>query len=248
MATVTCGHVVIATHLPILDRGLYFARSHPQRSYVLLAKLRGEPPAGMYLSDESPAHSLRSVPTEEGELLMAGGESHKTGQSDASERYAALERWAREHFDVVSIEHSWATQDHMPADGLPMIGKLWPFSDRLLTATALRKWGLAIGAEAGAILTDLVLGRENEWAETFDPWRLGPPATAVELAKENANVAAHFVGDRVSKRGNPRCTHLGCLLDWNTAERTWDCPCHGSRFGVDGEVLEGPAVNPLPPR
>ena len=42
-----------------------------------------------------------------------------------------------------------------------------------------------------------------------------------------------------------RCTHLACLLRWNGAERSWDCPCHGSRFDVDGEVLEGPAVNAL---
>ena len=101
--TVRCGHVVVATHLPILDRGLFFARTHPERSYVLLARLRGSVPQGMYLSDESPSHSLRAVPTDDGELLMVGGESHKTGQGDPAERYASLERWARDRFDVVSI-------------------------------------------------------------------------------------------------------------------------------------------------
>ena len=243
--TVTAEHAIVATHVPILDRGLYFARAHPERSYVLLAQLRGQVPQGMYLSDERPAHSLRSVPTEDGELLMVGGESHKAGQSDAAERYAALERWARERFDVASVDHRWATQDWMPADNLPFVGRLWPFSSRVLTATGFRKWGLAMGTAAAGILADQVLGRENSWAGTFSPMRLHPLAGGPELVKENANVGLHFVLDRVTKRGNPRCTHLGCLLDFNDAEQTWDCPCHGSRFALDGEVLEGPAVHPL---
>jgi Rieske Fe-S protein len=45
-----------------------------------------------------------------------------------------------------------------------------------------------------------------------------------------------------------RCPHLGCLVRFNAAERSWDCPCHGSRFDVDGAVLEGPAVTGLPTR
>jgi glycine/D-amino acid oxidase-like deaminating enzyme/nitrite reductase/ring-hydroxylating ferredoxin subunit len=276
--TVRAGHVMVATHLPILDRGLFFARTHPERSYVLLARLRGPVPQGMYLSDESPSHSLRAVPTEDGELLMVGGESHKAGQSDPAERYAALERWARERFDVGSIEHRWATQDNMPADGLPFIGRLWPFSETVLTATGLRKWGLAMGTAAATILGDLVAGRRNSWGETFNPTRLHPRAGAISFAKENANVGTRFVADRVTRRNHQnrlepgegtvigaglgqralyrdesgrvhtlsaRCTHLGCIVSFNGAERTWDCPCHGSRFAAPGEVIEGPAVKPL---
>jgi glycine/D-amino acid oxidase-like deaminating enzyme/nitrite reductase/ring-hydroxylating ferredoxin subunit len=277
-ASVTAGHVIVATHLPIFDRGLYFARTHPERSYVLLARLQGEVPQGMYLSNESPAHSIRAVPADDGELLMVGGESHKAGQSDAGERFRALEAWARERFDVASVEHRWATQDNMPADGLSFVGRLWPFSDRVLTATGLRKWGLAMGTSAAAILADLVLGNENRWARTFSPMRLHPRAGGASFIRENANVGLHFLGDRITRRASEeelsvgegavvgsglrqhavyrdeagelnrlsaRCTHLGCIVTFNPAERTWDCPCHGSRFAVDGEVLEGPAVHPL---
>jgi glycine/D-amino acid oxidase-like deaminating enzyme/nitrite reductase/ring-hydroxylating ferredoxin subunit len=276
---VSAGRVIVATHLPILDRGLFFARTHPERSYVLLARLRGDVPRGMYLSDESPSHSLRAVPNADGELLMIGGESHKAGQSDASERYATLEQWARERFDIESIEHRWATQDNMPADTLPFVGQLWPFSDRVLTATGLSKWGIAMGTSAATILSDLVAGRENPWASTFTPMRAHPKAGAASFVKENANVGMRFFADRITRRGSAeelapgegrvvgsgirqravyrddsgelhtlsaRCTHLGCIVGFNRAERTWDCPCHGSRFAATGEVIEGPAVRPLP--
>ncbi len=274
-------HVIVATHLPILDRGLYFARTHPERSYVLLARLRGSVPQGMYLSDESPAHSIRSVATEEGERLMVGGESHKAGQGDQAERYRALEKWARERFDVEEIEHRWATQDNMPADGLPFVGRLWPLSRKVLTATGLRKWGIAMGTSAAAILADEVQGAENPWAATFSPMRAHPQAGGVDFLKENANAGFHFVADRITRRDSAkelapgegavvgsglaqravhrdeegefhslsaRCTHLGCIVRFNPAERTWDCPCHGSRFALDGSVIEGPAVHGLEPR
>jgi glycine/D-amino acid oxidase-like deaminating enzyme/nitrite reductase/ring-hydroxylating ferredoxin subunit len=277
-ASVTAGHVIVATHLPILDRGLYFARTHAERSYVLLARLRGEVPQGMYLSDEAPAHSLRSVPTENGERLMVGGESHKGGQSDQAERYRALEEWARERFKVEAVEARWATQDNMPADGLPFIGRLWPLSRRILTATGLRKWGIAMGTSAAAILADEVQGTENRWAATFSPMRLHPLAGGPDFLKENANAGLRFIADRIRARASEselvrgegavvgsglgqravyrdesgashslsaRCTHLGCIVGFNAAERTWDCPCHGSRFSIDGEVIEGPAVHGL---
>ncbi|HET8592419.1 MAG TPA: FAD-dependent oxidoreductase, partial [Solirubrobacterales bacterium] len=276
-ATIRARHAILATHMPILDRGLFFARTHPERSYVLLARLRSPVPEGMYLSDERPAHSLRAVPTPGGERLMVGGESHKAGQGDQAERYRALEAWARDRFEVEAIEHRWATQDNMPADGLPFVGRLWPFSERLLTATGMRKWGLAMGTSAATILADAVRGTENPWAGTFSPIRLHPLAGGPDFVKENVNAGLRFLADRVTRRSSrelspdegavvgsglaqravyrdeagelhslsARCTHLGCIVAFNAAERTWDCPCHGSRFDLDGSVIEGPAVRGL---
>ena len=229
----------MATHLSFLDRGLYFARCHPERSYVVAG--RGPRlPAAMYLSTESPAHSIRA----HGDWLLVGGESHKTGQADAGERYERLTGWARERFGL-EPELRWATQDQMPVDGVPYVGRHDPVSANVWVATGFRKWGLAMGTAAAELLTAQIVGRDHAWTELFDPNRLRPRASAVSFAKENANVAYHFVGDRLAKRGNPRCTHLGCLLEWNSAEETWDCPCHGSRFSAAGEVIEGPAVSAL---
>jgi glycine/D-amino acid oxidase-like deaminating enzyme/nitrite reductase/ring-hydroxylating ferredoxin subunit len=269
---VTAEQVVVATHLPFLDRGLFFARCHPERSYVVAGRV-ARPPSAMYLSTEQPAHSIRA----HGDWLLVGGESHKTGQADAARRYGALAAWARERFGL-EPELRWATQDQVPVDGVPYVGRLDPVSRGLWVATGFRKWGLAMGTSAARLLADLIGGRDNEWRELFDPLRVRPRAAAPSFAKENANVGLRFVGDRLTKRARPedvprgegrivgaghgqravhrddegrlhvlsaRCTHLGCIVNWNSGERTWDCPCHGSRFTAEGQVIEGPAVRPL---
>jgi glycine/D-amino acid oxidase-like deaminating enzyme/nitrite reductase/ring-hydroxylating ferredoxin subunit len=280
-AVVRAGHVILATHFPINDLGFLSARNHPERSYALLVRLAGEVPQGMYLSSDSPTHTLRSVPTDDGERLLVGGYSHRTGIGEESDRYRDAEEWARERFEVAAVEHRWATEDHIPNDMLPFIGRAGLRGERVLTVTGLRKWGLAMGAGAVTILRDRIAGRENPWIDLFDPARLHPLAEGPSLMKHGVATALHLVGDRITKRGSAddlapgegdvvgaglaqravyrddggrlhtlsaRCTHLGCIVRFNDAERTWDCPCHGSRFDVDGEVLEGPATRPLPHR
>jgi glycine/D-amino acid oxidase-like deaminating enzyme/nitrite reductase/ring-hydroxylating ferredoxin subunit len=279
-AEVTAGAVVIATHYPTLDRGLFFARLAAERSYALGIRARGRTPQGMFLSTESPSHSVRATPYDGGELLIVGGESHKTGTSDPVERYAALEAWARERFDVASVEYRWSAQDAMPVDGIPYVGKLSPIARRVWTASGFKKWGITNGAAAAIMLSDAILERENPWAATFDSNRFKPAASTPALLKEGLSVGAHFFGDRLAPPDarsldqlapgtggivkidgdrvaafrdddgvvhavSPICTHLYCQVAFNAAERSWDCPCHGSRFATDGTVIQGPAVSPL---
>jgi glycine/D-amino acid oxidase-like deaminating enzyme/nitrite reductase/ring-hydroxylating ferredoxin subunit len=278
---VTAGHVVVATHYPFLDRALAFARVHPQRSYALACRIAGEPPAGMFISGDSPTRSVRAVQLEGEELLLVGGEGHRTGGGgDTEERYRRLEHFAREHWDVESVEYRWSAQDNTTVDGLPYVGRLTPRSGQVLMATGFAKWGMTGGTAAAMVLSDLVLGRESAWAGLFDPNRVELRAGAPRFVEENARVGLRFLGDRIAKRGtrpiealqpgegaivrhegekvaghrrddgtlvavSPVCSHLGCQVSWNRAERSWDCPCHGSRFSPDGEVLQGPAVHRL---
>jgi glycine/D-amino acid oxidase-like deaminating enzyme/nitrite reductase/ring-hydroxylating ferredoxin subunit len=274
--------VVVATHYPFLDRSLAFARLSPMRSYAIACRISGAPPEGLHISGDSPTRSIRAIPMADGEeLLLVGGVRHKTGtESDTELRYERLEAFAREHWDVRTVEHRWSAQDPSTPDLLPYAGRMLPRGDKLLMATGFAKWGLTNGTAAALLLADLCLGREAMWADLFDPNRLTLRASATTLVKENAQVAAHFVGDRLKHAErrplddlgpgqgailehdgervaaardedgtlhavSARCTHLGCLVAWNDAERSWDCPCHGSRFGVDGTVLEGPAVHRL---
>ncbi len=278
--TVEAEHVVLATHLPILDRGGFFAKTHPQRTYLMAFETPEPALQNMYLSKGGgPSWTLRSA--EGGRYLVAGGQSHKTGEeADTPARYAAVERWAREHFGVGPAAHRWSAHDYVPVDEMPYIGKL-PFGNgRVFVATGYNKWGLSNGTVAALILADAVAGRPNPWAETFDANRADLAASAKEFVKENLDVAARFAGDRIRhlvgrdpaelgpdegavvEAGGRRvgayrdaegrlhavsltCTHLGCHVNWNPAERSWDCPCHGSRYDVDGRILHGPAVRPL---
>ena len=273
--------VVVATHYPFLDRAVAFARVHPQRSYAIACRIAGRPPAGMFISGESPTRSVRAVPVEGEELLLVGGEGHKPGAGgDTEERYRRLEAFAREHWDVESVDYRWSSQDNSTIDGVPYVGRLTPRSDRVLMATGFAKWGMTGGTAAALMLADRLLDRENRWAGLFDPNRIPPAAAAARFVKENAEVGAHFLGDRLARPGrrsieelqpgegdivrhagervaayrdeagelvavSPICTHLGCQVAWNRAERSWDCPCHGSRFAPDGAVLHGPAVHGL---
>ena len=279
--TVHADRAVLATHMPMLDRGAFFARAHPYRSYALAARVRQAAPEGMYISVEEPTRSLRPAPM--GRLIV-GGEGHKAGhEADTRRHYAALESWARECFDVESVEYRWSAQDYVTVDGFPYVGRLTAREERVLLATGFRKWGMTNGTAAAEILADLLLGRHNPWAEAFDATRIAPRVSAAGLVKENLGVARHFVADRVAALRAPTaeslrpgegaiarhdgaraacyrdeegeihavsmtCTHLGCQVAFNTAERTWDCPCHGSRFDIDGRVLEGPAVKDLSPK
>lgn len=284
---ITARHVVVATHAPFLDRSLFFARLSAQRSYAIAVRLQdgADVPRTMsYGLGSSVTRSLRAHPDPagSGELLLVGGEGHKTGQdTDTEERYAALESWAREHFPVLEVAYRWSAQDLMPVDGMPYVGAYRPRSKSLWVATGMRKWGLTNGTAAAHVLADTLAGRPNATAALLDANRFAPRAAAKSLVTENVNVARRLVGDplktavsapdvdelepgtgaiarcdgtKVAAYRDPegvlhmcstRCTHLGCEVRFNGAETSWDCPCHGSRFGVDGTVLEGPAVNPL---
>lgn len=277
--TVEAEQIVLATHLPFLDRGGFFAKVSPQRTYLLAVEVEEEAPKGMYLGEGSQTRTLRSA--EDGRYLVLGGASHKAGQEpDTPSCYAEIERWARDHYTVTAVAYRWSAHDYVPVDGLPYIGTL-PFGDgRVWVATGFNKWGLTNGTVAATIIADGIAGHPNLWASTFDANRLDLAASAKKFVAENLNVAERFVGDRirhlsgkevselepgegavVEARGervgayrDPEgklhavslvCTHLGCHVTWNPAERSWDCPCHGSRFDVDGAVLHGPALRPL---
>ncbi|MFD2418828.1 FAD-dependent oxidoreductase [Amycolatopsis pigmentata] len=269
--------VVVATHYPILDRGLFFARLDPVRDLVVAGETGTPWPGGMYLD----AVTHRSLRGYDG-LVLVGGEHYRTGEHvDVDARYRRLAE-AAARFGVTKPTYRWSAHDMSTVDSVPYVGRYHPAARHLWVATGFGQWGMTGGTAAGLLLDRLIRGLEAPSAALFDPNRFDL-ASSAGLARNNAVVAKYLVGDHlraalsrskvddlrpgegvVTRRGagfvascrteddelrevNARCTHLGCLVAFNNAEKTWDCPCHASRFGTDGSVIQGPATKPLSP-
>ncbi|WP_437801642.1 FAD-dependent oxidoreductase [Sorangium sp. So ce693] len=285
---VIAGEAVLATNSPFIPRIAVHLKQAGYRTYVVGLRIpRGAVPPGLYWDTAEPFHYVRlaNINGADGpdEVLLVGGEDHKTGQaSDADQRHARLEAWARERFTQAGeVLHRWSGEVMETVDGLAYIGRVKKGS-RILIATGDCGNGMTHGTIAGLVISDLVQGRESRMASLFDPTRVNLSLAAVsEYAKENLNVACQYAswfgkGDvddvaqiapgagAVVRRGlkklavyrdpqgqlhemSAMCTHLGGVVSWNSAERSWDCRCHGARFDAVGRVLRGPATADLAP-
>jgi len=283
---VTAKAVVVATNVPVNDLLAIHTKQAPYMTYVIGARVpRGCVPKALYWDTDDPYHYVRlqsvTSGSQEHEILIVGGEDHKSGQADdADERHARLEAWSRDRFPMIEqIEFVWGGQVMETLDGLAFIGRNPLDADNVFVATGDSGMGMTHGTIAGILLTDLIRGRENPWAKLYDPSRKSL-RTLATFAKENLNVAAQYgawltAGEvdsvaeivpgsgAILRRGLTKvavyrddqgqlhersavCTHLGCIVQWNPAEKTWDCPCHGSRFNKTGQPINGPANSELP--
>ncbi len=282
--------VVVATNSPVNDRYAIHTKAYPYRSYVVGALVkRGTIDHALYWDTLDIYHYVRlqkhfSLNEKDGfdddhELLIVGGEDHKTGQADdAEDRFNRLELWTRKQFPAAGkIVFRWSGQVIETLDGLAYIGKN-PGEDNVFIITGDSGMGMTHGTIGGMLVSDLILGKENEWATLYDPSRKTLRALP-HFAEENLNVAAQYMdlvtgGDVDSKdqilpgsgaivrdglkklavyrddagkvhQRSAICPHLGCVVSWNSSTKTWDCPCHGSRFDPFGKVLTGPSISDL---
>lgn len=272
--------VIYATHVPP-GITVFSFRCAPYRSYVIAVKLKNNayPDAVIYDLQE-PYHYVRTHIIDGEQLLLVGGNDHKTGHGDPEKAFADLEKYVHTYYTVSSVKYRWSSQYYIPADGFPYVGQIPLANDGILTATGFNGNGIMLGSVSAKILADLVLGIDNKYAELFSPSRIKPINGFMEFVKENADVAYHFIADRFGipetdslnhlhpntgkvleldgeklavyrdEDGSihalsPTCTHAGCIVNFNPAERTWDCPCHGGRFAIDGSVLTGPPTEAL---
>jgi glycine/D-amino acid oxidase-like deaminating enzyme/nitrite reductase/ring-hydroxylating ferredoxin subunit len=281
---VTADAVVVATNTPINDRVAMHTKQAPYITYAIGGIVpRGSVTRGLYWDTLDPYHYVRLQPLAKADgdydVLIVGGEDHKTGQAVDEGQHERLEAWTRERFPMMQdVRFRWSGQVMETIDGLAFIGRN-PLDDpNVYIVTGDSGMGMTHGTIAGMLLTDLIVGRENPWANLYDPSRKTLGALA-EYTKENLNVAKQYAdwvtgGDvrsideipsgkgAVLRRGLTKvavyrddhgiahecsavCTHLGCIVAWNDTEKTWDCPCHGSRFDCHGHVLNGPATRDL---
>ena len=285
LGEIPTGICVLTSGVPVLDRGLFFAKLEPSRSFV--AAYRGAAPSpalprGMYVSAGAPDRSLRTAVGRDGEdLLVVGGGAHVTGRAkDTGEALCDIDAWTEQNFGVHDRDCWWAAQDYRTHSRVPFAGPLPRGGGRIYTATGYNKWGMTNAVAAALTIAADVLGGHLEWALELRRHSMRLPEVRDALGV-NAGVAGRLVsgwasaqketideamlpgeGEGIVVRDGPSpvgvarvdgrlcrvsgvCTHLGGILNWNAAERSWDCPLHGSRFTAEGELLEGPAVRDL---
>ena len=227
--TISAEKTVIATHFPLLNKhGGYFLKLYQHRSYVLALKNAADV-GGMYVDENEKGLSFRNY----GDLLLLGGGGHRTGKQGGGWR--ELEDFARTHYPDAQEAARWAAQDCMTLDGAPYIGQYARSTPALYTATGFNKWGMTSAMASAKLLTDMILERDNPYREIFSPSRT---VLRPQLAVNGLEAVLSLLTPTV-----PRCPHMGCALKYNKAEHSWDCPCHGSRFGEDGALIDNPATD-----
>jgi Rieske Fe-S protein len=276
---------VIATHNPLVgitsmaSATLFQTKLALYTSYVVAGRApSGAVPDALFWDTATAYEYLRVEKRSDHDLVILGGEDHKTGQvTDTNACYERLEHALTACVPGISLSHRWSGQVIETPDGLPYIG---PVTDHQYAATGFAGNGLTFGTLAGIMIADDIMGRNNPWAELFHPGRTALRRGLWDYIKENADYPYYMIRDRFAgadsrtlrsvKRGEAHiidrdgtklaayrdpqgrlmvrsatCTHMGCLVAWNAAEHTWDCPCHGSRFTPGGDVISGPAEAPL---
>lgn len=281
-ANVFCDAVVVATNTPINDVFAIHTKQAPYRSYVLCHLVaKNSVPAGLYWDTLEPYHYVRTQPLDDThDLLIVGGEDHKTGQEENPERcFERLESWARDRFPMIeSTRYRWSGQIMEPVDGLAFLGHNPKDRDGIFVITGDSGQGMTHATIGALLVTDQIFGRTNEWEKLYDPSRVSLKTSSAYI-KENVNVVLQYgdwlmfkskttldeleKGEGVvyregftpiaaykNEQGEVQtlsavCPHLAGIVRWNSVEKSWDCPCHGSRFDCDGRVIEGPAKSGL---
>jgi Rieske Fe-S protein len=279
--------LVMATHNPLVGLAsvagamLLQTKLSLFSSYALGARVAlGTIPEALFWDTREPYDYLRVDRHRSFDYLIFGGEDHKTGQKNKTQKaYARL--WARLKKIVpeARVDHRWSGQVICTPDGLPYIGEN---AERQFIATGFCGNGITFGTVAAIMARDWATGTKNPWTDLFAVDRKKIKGATWNYLRENKDYPYYMIKDRLTrpeadsvrklKRGegmiigsrrkkravfrdqsgkvhelSPVCTHLGCLVRWNPAESTWDCPCHGSRFKPTGEVIAGPAEESLSP-
>jgi len=192
---------------------------------------------GMYLDADPTGYSFRNY----GEFLLLGGAAHRTGKHPQYGSYDKLRRAAKEYFPRSVEVCNWSAQDCMTLDGIPYIGRYSKNRSNLYVATGFQKWGMTSSMASAMILTDMICGKQNDCADVFSPQRFHTGASMKNLLIDGAHSVAGLTEGALSTPSR-KCTHMGCRLQWNPDEQSWDCPCHGSRFTSDGKLIDNPAM------
>ena len=270
-------HVVIATHFPIVNApGFYFTKMYQSTSYLIAIETKSKLPKGMYINVKEPTYSFRTALYDGKEILLIGGVGNKTGEPITNEfHYNELKKKAKELYPDCRVLFKWDTRDCISLDKIPYIGEFSNLMKNIYVGTGFKKWGMTFSNVAATIVTDKILGKENEYEDLFKARRVEPIKNRVEVGNmlkeanksilmsrfkipkdeiddikigegkiieiDNKKVGVYKANTGEIFKVKPICTHLGCELYFNNIDKTWECPCHGSKFSYDGKSIEVPS-------
>lgn len=277
--------VVIATHYPIKNfPGMYFSKMYQDKSYAIAVDTNDKNEKlidGMYIQSCNPVISFRTAKYNGKNLLIIAGSGHRTGQADGKieDSFINLENYIKNYYPNAEVKFKWSTEDCITLDKIPYIGEFSNLLPNMYVATGFKKWGMSTAHVAGKIISDLIIGNKNKYAEIYKATRLKPIKNIKEfgnMLKESTysllinkikpakdvyekiplgdggivEIDGEKIGVYKREDGKvfavkPYCGHLGCLVSWNNLEKTWDCPCHGSRYDYMGNIITEPTVKRL---
>ncbi len=263
--------VVVATNLPVKSPVGYSNRTQPRCHIVMAYRLpRDHGIDGMFIGIDDPTHSIRTGSDDKGDLLVVLGPRFDTGSDgDVARRFRDLDIWVRENIPAGDAVWRWCNEDYETADRVPYVGQPAPKeAQNYFIATGFNGWGISNGTAAGMSIAETIVSGSSVWQKLYDPCRPVPKDFHRNADSQSMVESPNDIplgGGGVIERGGEQialsrdldgtwhavsaaCTHKGCTLTWNNADRTWDCPCHGSIFEADGTVMHGPAKEPLPQR
>jgi Rieske Fe-S protein len=277
--TIRAPSIVLATNYPIMSK--MFAKLPAYRTYAIGVRVpKGNVEKALLWDTGDPYHYIRIQEESYHDVLIVGGEDHRTGHAnDGEHRFQNLWQWTAARFPAAEkVLHKWSGQCFETHDGLAFIGKFSDDEPNVYLITGDSGMGMTHGTIGGMLVSDLILGRKNPWLDVYDTSRIATQSVIEaipEVIKSTAPYVDWITGGDVSSvdeikngegailrdglskiavyrddkgklyRRSAICTHMGCIVRFNSAEKTWDCPCHGSRFGVEGHVINSPAISPL---
>ena len=269
-AKIKAKKIVFATHYPIINfPGMYFARMHQSRSYVVAVK-NAEHINGMYYCADKGGLSLRNFR----DMLIFSGCSHRTGETLHIDPYEYLYAQAKKYYPDSLLCYQFSAQDAMTPDYMPYAGLYSKSKPNWYVLTGFSKWGMTNSMISAKLVADMILGVKNPLCSILSPGRFNmstvkpvlnevahavkglsktafriPKDSVADIERGDAKIVMYGgkrCGVYKSEEGelfavSARCPHMGCALSFNKADKTWDCPCHGSRFSYTGELLDSPS-------